>query len=159
LRNKGQDPDHYHGYTPLEQLDIGLVTNVVNNHMPSVLLGVTKVSIERWFRMCKQTKDRDILPEIDQRIESIAKLSPTEFSRKPRSIKLFRHWKALEFRTFLVYYGPIIMKDILTDDAFDHFMYFSCAIRILFNRSSDINYANDLLSGFVEINLLLLIFN
>jgi hypothetical protein len=29
-------------------------------------------------------------------------------------------------------------------------MYFSCAIRILINRSSDINYANDLLSGFVE---------
>jgi hypothetical protein len=45
------------------------------------------------------------------------------------------------------------MKNFLPEDKMNHFLYFSCAIRILANSTSteqDINYANDLLAGFVE---------
>jgi hypothetical protein len=100
----------------------------------------------------KSLKDKTI-EEINLAIQSVNLSIPSEFTWKPRSLDLIHFWKALESRTFLLYYGPVLMKNLLPEDKMNHFLYFSCAIRILANSTSteqDIKYANDLLAGFVE---------
>jgi hypothetical protein len=93
------------------------------------------------------------IEEINLAIQSVNLSIPSEFTRKPRSLDLIHFWKALESRTFLLYYGPVLIKNFLPEDKMNHFLYFSCAIRILANSTSteqDIKYANDLLAGFLK---------
>lgn len=47
---------------------------------------------------------------------------PSEFARRPRSINEVKLWKAVEFRNFLLYTGPIVLRYILKKDLYDHFM-------------------------------------
>lgn len=40
---------------------------------------------------------------------------PSESYRDVRSLKLFNHWKGLEFRNFLNYYGPVVLKKLFAE--------------------------------------------
>jgi len=48
--------------------------------------------------------------EINRQILSIVKYTPNKFVRKPRSLNEIKRWKATEFRFFLLYAGPVILK-------------------------------------------------
>lgn len=75
-----------------------------------------------------------------------------EINRKIRKIEHFRMWKATELRTFLLYSGPICLKHVLKPHIYDHFMLLSCAIRILCDSSTCIQYntlAHEMLRKFV----------
>lgn len=37
---------------------------------------------------------------------------PKELHRNIRNIRCLRYWKGLEYRTFLLYLGPVVLKDI-----------------------------------------------
>jgi len=54
-----------------------------------------------------------------------------EFARKTRSILDMDRWKAVEFRQFLLYTGPVVLKGVLTESRYEHFMQLSIALRIL----------------------------
>ena len=56
---------------------------------------------------------------------------PSEFSRQPRSIKDLDHWKAIKFRQFLLYTGPIVLQDIISDNAYEHFLALSITLTVL----------------------------
>lgn len=56
---------------------------------------------------------------------------PSHFSRKPRSLAEIRHWKATEFRTFLLYLGPICLKGVLSTEKYNHFLLFHISVYIL----------------------------
>lgn len=55
----------------------------------------------------------------------------TEFRRPSRAVSEIGHWKSIEFRNFLLYFGPVVLKDVLKDDMYTHFLYLSCAVRII----------------------------
>lgn len=55
----------------------------------------------------------------------------TEFRRASRGVNETSHWKSIEFRNFLLYFGPVVLKGILREDMYDHFLHLSCAIRII----------------------------
>ena len=108
-------------------------------------------------RTDKQAKDRvfrlsAIAQEtINNRIIALSKCFPVEFQRKGRSLEEIEDWKAVEFRTFLLYSGPIVLKGVLFDEQYDHFLYFHIAIRILCSSSSteeQMNYADQCLKYF-----------
>lgn len=42
--------------------------------------------------------------------------TPNDFVRKPRSLKDVNQWKAVEFRNFLLYTGPIVLRHVLKED-------------------------------------------
>ncbi|KAJ8972706.1 hypothetical protein NQ314_000073 [Rhamnusium bicolor] len=75
----------------------------------------------------------------------------SEFARKPRPLDDIDRWKATELRQFLLYTGPVILKNILTKSKYDHFMSLSVAIRIFLSEMEKLyEYANSLLVYFVE---------
>lgn len=81
--------------------------------------------------------------------------TPVEFARHPRGLFDYAHWKATEFRTFLLYTGPIVLKNVLSPDVYAHFLLLHVAITILVNDNhihdpSNINYADKLLNQFVQ---------
>ncbi|KYN18622.1 hypothetical protein ALC57_09060 [Trachymyrmex cornetzi] len=59
---------------------------------------------------------------------------PVEFVRKCRELFILLQWKRTEFRLFMLYVGPVVLKNILSEQKFVHFLEFHCAMRILLIR-------------------------
>lgn len=78
---------------------------------------------------------------------------PTEFSRAQKTLNELTYFKASEFRNFIMYIGVIVLKDILVDKYYIHFLTYVTALRLLTqdNISQEtIEKANILLSYFVK---------
>lgn len=80
---------------------------------------------------------------------------PKEFSRRPRSLSEVAYWKATEFRQFLLYTGPIVLKTVLNTDVYTHFLTLHVAVSILISptlivNKNNIDYAKKLLQHFVQ---------
>ena len=92
--------------------------------------------------------------EISSLLLSLNGYMPSEFSRQPRSLKDLDRWKATEFRQFLLYTGPIVLQDIISDNAYEHFLALSITLTILLQsddqiRSQYLDYARDFIRHFV----------
>lgn len=143
-----------------EHLKIGLVSQVPLDYMHLVCLGVMKRIIKCWIgpKCPRQTKlPLTALTVISSRLLAMNKYLPNcnEFRRRPRPIEDFRFWKATEFRSFLLYLGPVVLSGVLSHNVYMHFLTFSIAIYIaadpaLAKSSQWIAYANDLLHCFVK---------
>lgn len=100
--------------------------------MHLVLLGIVKRLIGFWIKgnqqVCLFKEDIDM---INEKLKLIYESTPYEFSRKQRRITEYKRWKAVELRTFLLYYGPWLIKSFLKEQYFVHFLSLHCAIRIL----------------------------
>uniref|UniRef100_A0A182WG78 Uncharacterized protein n=1 Tax=Anopheles minimus TaxID=112268 RepID=A0A182WG78_9DIPT len=53
---------------------------------------------------------------------------PSEVNRPMRSLKTVRFWKATEYRSFLHYLSPVVMKDFMLSDALNHFLLYYCGV-------------------------------
>lgn len=71
---------------------------------------------------------------ISQHIISLKSYFPSEINRKPRELSELPRWKATEFRTFLLYAGPVVLKDVLSLAAYEHFLLLHCGILILVSQ-------------------------
>ena len=96
----------------------------------------------------KQVKD------VSFKFESLTETLPSEFAFQPRSLEELKRWKATEFRQFLLYTGPVVLKGVINDNIYIHFLAFSVAISIFLNKRkikdpTNIAYAKDLLTFFV----------
>ena len=92
---------------------------------------------------------------ISSRLISLSRCFPQEFARKPRSLVEFERFKATEFRTLLLYSGPLVLKGIVNNSVYSHFMSLHVAIFILTHPEkckmpNYLNHASDLLYHFVE---------
>lgn len=81
---------------------------------------------EKWSKSQKQNIDRLIL--------YCNKELPSDIHRSIRSLNFITHWKATEFRTFLLYVGIIILKNSLADEVYEHFLLLFVAVRLSSNR-------------------------
>lgn len=147
-----QQPEHHHGSSVLENLDVDMVDQFPLDYMHLVLLGVTKRILCLWFRGNKAVRlTKSKLEQLEELFVSTRGYVISDFSRKPRSMQNLDRWKATEFRLFLLYIGPVILRDILSKKAYNHFLALSVAIRILCSKSQIYyDYAHDLLSYFVQ---------
>ena len=64
-------------------------------------------------------QNRDLL---DKKFKQIKRL-PQEIARQQRSLQYVERFKATEYRTFILYTGPVIMKGILKADHYKHFYF------------------------------------
>lgn len=134
----------------------GLVTSVPLDYMHLVLLGVVKRLITLWIvGPLKVRLSSEQLKKITEKLLKLRLCTPKEFARRPRTILDYIHWKATEFRTFLLYTGPIVLKEVLKPEVYSHFLLLHCAITILINDAyikvpSNVDYAEELFNEFVR---------
>ena len=80
---------------------------------------------------------------------------PRVFARQPRSLIELERWKATEFRQFLLYTGPIVLRNVVADKTYTHFLALSIAMSIMLDvntagRNAYLAYAQQLLQYFVN---------
>lgn len=129
--------------------------------MHLVNLGVMRKLLFYWMRNGEKKKKGSLrisqknVDQISEKLAVFTDLMPHEFSRKPRSLKFIDTWKATEFRQFILYLGPIVLKDILPTRLYVHFLCLHVGISILSNpiyskQEAYIDFAEKLLKSFVE---------
>jgi len=145
----------YHLHTsPLCRLPLDMVFDFPCDYMHSVCLGVMRKLLHYWLegpRTVRISATQKLL--MSQNLLRLKGVIPSEFPRKPRTLSEIKHWKATEFRQFLLYTGPHVLKDILKSSVYQHFMLLSVGISILL--SSDLtrkhsDLARNLLIQFVR---------
>jgi hypothetical protein len=148
------DKNHHTGTSPFSRIGFSLVSCVPLDFMHLVCLGVVRKILRCWVKgpLPYKLSAKDIT-RLSQSLCELNTTCPREFSRKPRSAKEIDMWKATEFRTFLLYTGPIVLKNLLPKEKYYHFLLLSVAITILItNKAKNIewnNYAGALLKEFV----------
>ena len=105
-------------------------------YMHSVLLGVVKMFCEFWFdtayRACTFYCGAHMVI-VDSMLCNIQ--PPSEIKRLPRSLRTRAYWKAAEWRSFLLFYSPVIMHKVLFAAHHKHWLLLVFAIHNLLCRS------------------------
>ena len=135
--------------------EINLISTFVLDYMHLVCLGVVR-RILNYLKKGPVGKISALqLREISDRLIMLNGKMPSEFARQPRSVQELDRWKATEFRQFLLYTGPVVLKGIVSKELFQHFLTLNVAMTILLQESHDLRlmylpYAKDLLQYFVH---------
>lgn len=158
FRNR-DNPEHHHTYSMLEDLPIDMIDDfVICDPLHLLELGIMKRLMRTWIDG-KLTRDLKLSNNdrvrLDNALPKCNITKPSEIHRSVRSIEWLKRWKATEFRTILLYVGITVFKNIVHNDAYDHFLYLFCAVTIC---SADvyrkyIPLAKELFEKFVEMYL------
>lgn len=124
------------------------------DYMHLVCLGVMKKLINIWLQKgplhvrLSSHKSKQITTSLLK----IKKCITNDFARKPRGIDEVNRFKATEFRQLLLYTGPIVLKNVLSEDCYQHFLTLSISMRILLSsdHAKYSDYAHQLLKYFVK---------
>jgi len=148
------DESYHKGPCPLEVLPINMTSVVVLDYMHNVCQGVMKRLLNFWKSGQKPVRflNTDLEHQISTEQVNLQPNFPSEFSRLPRSLDELEFWKATEYRTFLLYTGPILLKGRIKSSLYNHFLLLHCAIKILICVETCIihnDLANNLLRQFV----------
>lgn len=151
-----EDELHHKGDTPLATIPgLDMIHGIPLDPMHLVDLGVVKTFLNLLFKGPKAVR----LPLRKRKLANriLSRLNPSypsrEFHRKRRNFKYVGNWKAVEYRSFLLYTGPVVLKKILPKEKFEHFLCLHVAIRMLSQpvvTESDINYCEQLLKYYVQ---------
>lgn len=127
------DDEYYKGNNPLERLPIDMIKAVPIDYMHAVCLGTMKRLLKFWIRGKQSVRiPKEKCDFADIELDNLKQYVPSEFVRLPRSLNDIEHWKATEFRTFLLYTGPIVLKGRLRKIFYLHFIKLHCAIKMLY---------------------------
>lgn len=160
FRNR-TDPDHHKELTTIEILPIDLIQDfIIADALHLLDLGIAMKCLTGWvfgsfnfktkWRATKISEVSDILISCNETL-------PTEIHRAVRRLDCVRFWKGLEFRTFLLYIGIVVLKDNLLDAAYEHFLLLFCAVTLC-SSNEYIQYLNiaerlflDYIQGYIRI--------
>lgn len=137
------DEDHHTGASPLLTLPINLVNGFPIDYMHNVCLGVMKKMLNTWISGTLKVRLRSYSVNlISENLVSLKSCIPVEFNRKPRTLNELARWKATEYRTFLLYIGPIVLKNVVDIAVYEHFLLLHCAITILLSQEHFKNFGS-----------------
>ncbi|KAJ8681799.1 hypothetical protein QAD02_017591 [Eretmocerus hayati] len=144
---------HHRGTSPLVKVrpSLNLVILFILEIMHFLYLGNMKKFLEKWFPSDTK-KTRGMITRISLRLVNLASQTPVDFQRSTRTLSDISKWTANKFTFFLLYCGPSVLKDILDEELYNHFMLLHVACRILCSRDYSkkyLPYAKDYLEGFV----------
>lgn len=137
--------------------DVGIqcIQDFSLDYMHLVCLGVVKrllLFLKEGPRVCRLSPSQ--LSLISDKLQNFSGMMPSEFARQPRRLDEVKRWKATEFRQFLLYTGPVVLRNVVSESFYIHFLTLSVAIRIMLDSSSSkrleyLPYAQELLNYFV----------
>ncbi|EZA53487.1 hypothetical protein X777_07370, partial [Ooceraea biroi] len=161
--------DYQHGETILKKIpNLNLVSNIALDSMHLVYLGVRRRLIILWMQNGPLNVRLSYMQviEISNKLKDFMKILPDGFAKRSRPLKYWKQWKAIdkeeghlgylpcEYRHFLFYLGPVLLKHILPSNVYKHFLMLHIAITILNNPSLilleyNLSLADKLLRKFV----------
>ena len=147
---------HQHSLSPLVELGIDCVNKFSLDYMHLVLLGVVKRMLNYLKKGPKDCRlSNQLIKKISDRLMSHNKRMASEFNRQPRSLDDLCYWKATEFRQFLLYHGPVVLKGIVSTEMYQHFLALHLAISMLLkdgihDDEETITYVRSLIVWFVD---------
>ncbi|CAG7733620.1 unnamed protein product [Allacma fusca] len=149
------DPLHHNGQSIIEELPINMIARIPLDYMHLICLGVMRKLMCLWtkgpavpFKISANQHN-----QISKKLEQCSPYFGKEFARKSRSLKELDHWKATEFRNFLLYSGPVVLKDILLKNCYQNFLCLHVSVTILccpIKIKQYLQYARSLLVYFVK---------
>lgn len=152
------DDEFHRGFSPLEKVPgFGLVSQVPLDYQHLVCLGIVKKLLILWqtgaLNVRLSSKKTKIIS--NSLVNCVRPTVPGEFQRKPRSLIYFRHWKATEFRQFLLYSGPVVLKQVTSREVYINFLSLHISIYILCSKKycsqlKYLEYAKKLIIHFVS---------
>ena len=142
--------------TAFELCGVGMVSQFPLDIMHQVFMGVTKKLLRQWYES-KNVNNRihyKRRPALDPEMKLNFKSCPSEFQRRPRPLSQFRQFKSTEFRSFLLYLGPVIMQSYLnaSNTQYRNFMLLVAGMRILLSDAHLVQHrevADKFLKAFV----------
>lgn len=150
------DSDHHKETTILTQLPIDLIEDFpIADSLHLLDLGLMKRLLSAWVMgsFNYRTKFSSfIIQNVCKLLAKADKRRPSEIHRSVRSLETLKFWKGIEFRTILLYVGPVIFKNILPEDVYIHFLMLSCATIICSCKEylGWVHIANQLFRDFVK---------
>lgn len=123
---------HHVGVPIMRELNLELKSQFVIDYKYVVCEGVMKRLMNLWltgkldYRLNKESVRR-----ISAELLLMGSCCPREFRQKPKSLDDLQDWDAYDWRQFLLYYSPIVLKNYLPQKYYIHFLYLHLAVRIL----------------------------
>lgn len=151
-----QQPEHHREYSMLEELPVNMITDFVTSDPLHLLeLGVMKRLLNIWKEGSKHFKHKWTATDLITLNELLFKCNPEipiDIHRSVRSLEWIKFWKGTEFRTFLLYVGPVVLKSVLRTEEYEHFLYLFCAVTICSTNAyrDYLALAQTLFSEFIE---------
>lgn len=146
---------HHKTRTPLIDIpNLDMIQDiVVADSMHLIELGSMKRLLKGWTDGSLGFTTKLSFFEISAISEKLLRINlPSEMHRRMRGLDSLAFWKAVEFANFLRYVGIVVLKDHLTEDAYEHFRILFCAITILSTNAHQLYWsvARKMLLSFVE---------
>ncbi|XP_053398926.1 uncharacterized protein LOC123537936 [Mercenaria mercenaria] len=125
------------GVTVLTNLSyFDVIRNVTVDYMHCVLLGVQKMLLTLWTDSAKKTEKfyiGDFTAVLDARMKELT--PPNLINRSPRCLADLKHWKATEYRSFLLFHSVCCLQGILSEEYYLHFILFVEGVYLLLQSS------------------------
>lgn len=137
----------------LDLPNFNIVEKFSLDYMHLTCLGVMRKLILLWMKGPLSVRlPSSKIKLISSNLRSIKNNIPVEFSRKPRDLEEICRWKATELRQLLIYSGPLVLKDSLSEKCYTNFMAFHISMVILIspNLGKYLEFAHTLLNYFVK---------
>ncbi|KAL6445161.1 hypothetical protein ACFW04_002206 [Cataglyphis niger] len=113
---------------------IDIVSHVPLEYMHLIYLGIMKKLLMMWiFGKPHMKLKSEKINKINRQLLLIVEYTPNEFARKPHSLDEIKRWKATEFRFFLLYVGPVVLKENIENDKYINFLCLHIAVTIFSN--------------------------
>ncbi|KAL3997086.1 hypothetical protein ACER0C_009742 [Sarotherodon galilaeus] len=149
------DEDHHlnHTSSPLAGM-VKMITIFPLDYMHLCCLGVTRKLIYLWMKgkvLATRLSSRTV-GEISEKLKGLGAYTPNEFNRKPRELSEIDRWKATELQNFMLYTGPVVLRNSIPAQFYDNFMLFSVAMHLLLSpcmSNEMVDCANEFLVSFV----------
>lgn len=132
---------------PMHLLDLGVMRKLLLIWTTGKHFSHRKLSIE-------------LQTQLEKRINLLRPYIPSDFARKPRenALREIGRWKATELNQFLCYTGPVVLKGLLSEDVYNHFLYLHAGARLMCHpklcKDQDvIDYCSVLFRKFVKCSI------
>lgn len=124
--------NHRHYETPLTRIpDFDIIKNIPRDYLHLICLGINKKLICFWVDKPTKNKAGKLSSRQVRKIdEHISKVSIV-FQYLD-----YHYWKGREHRENLLYWGPVVYKDVLDDKIYKHYMLLHVAITILVSHKN-----------------------
>lgn len=149
--------DHHNSVSIICNLKIDMVAGFPVESMHLTDLGANRKLWQSWTKgKYERVKLSKFMREVlSKRIEACRPHIPDDFPRKLGPLDLMDRWKATCFRMLKLYLGPVLLRGILSDILYKHFLGFHVAMKLLSNEEtcgnpSYLDYCEQLLRNFVK---------